>query len=154
MAAESLNSLNMRLHVDGLAKEVHRPGPLLEGSSQRPHRLIAGKDHRALRPPQIVFQMMADTPRITHSRRGNDDLGPGIKVDSLGLLAAHRQLQPWEGNGVNPLLHQCPGLVVIAAQQILRKHMGGLHRQRTVHVDLKIIAALHHTVVLDFPDKI
>ena len=81
MAADSLYGLNVRPAIDLLAKYFHCLGTVLKKPSQRALRLISGKHHCALLPPEIMLQMVADAAGVTHPRSRNNNLGRHIKVN-------------------------------------------------------------------------
>ncbi len=44
--------------------------------------------------------MVPDAARVAHAAGGQDDLGPGIAVDGLGILRREGKLQPRAPDGV------------------------------------------------------
>ena len=78
--------LIMGLHIDSLSKQLHSRHAIQQAAPQGAHRLISHENHRTLRPPQIMFQVVADTPRLTHTGGRYDHLRLIIKVNCLRIL--------------------------------------------------------------------
>ena len=112
VGAEALEIHNAGVDGDLLPEELHRLGPLQQAAAQSALGLIAHKDHGALPPPQVVFQVVADAARVTHARGGDDDLGGGVQVQGLGLLGGLDQGEPREGEQVLAPLEHGDGLLV------------------------------------------
>ena len=74
-------ALHLAAHLDGLAEEFYLLRALHQRTAQGARRLVAHKEHRALRPPEVVLEMVADAPGFAHAAGREDDLGLGVKVD-------------------------------------------------------------------------
>ena len=67
MAADALYLLDVRLHINSLAEQLHLFLALDDASSESSHRLVTGKQNGAFRSPEIMLQMMADTAGVAHA---------------------------------------------------------------------------------------
>ena len=67
MAGKALNAFDGGVHAHILAEQAHLLRPVKQHAAERSFRLIACKNDRRIRPVQIVFQMMADAPRVAHA---------------------------------------------------------------------------------------
>ena len=68
MRRESLEHLNLRLHGNLLAEHTYALDAVHEPPPKAPLRLIADKEHRGFRPPEVVLEVVQDTSRIRHAR--------------------------------------------------------------------------------------
>ena len=75
MARKARQLTDLCLHVDGLTEQLDIDGTIDQGAPQRSHGLIAHKKDRALRPPQIVLEVVADAACLAHAAGRDDDLG-------------------------------------------------------------------------------
>ena len=87
MAALAGQKADFAVDLDILAEELHVLFAVIELAAERSLRLIADEEHCALLPPEIVLEMVADAPRLTHAACREDDLRLGVFVDGLGILA-------------------------------------------------------------------
>ena len=78
-------------------------------SAQGARALVADEQHRALRPPEVVFQVMADAARIAHTGGGDNDFRRRVAVDGHGFLFRLADVQPRELQRVPAALHQGKG---------------------------------------------
>ena len=145
---------DLRLHLDGLAKQLDRGGPLDEGAAQGAHCLIAYEQDGALRPPQVVLEVVADAACLAHAAGRQDDLRRAVSVDHTGLVTGHGDPQPRHPDGVDALFQQGAGLLVEAVRVGVLEDAGGLDGQRAVDVHREIAVALDQTFFLDLPDEI
>ena len=106
MSADSLQAFDPCPDFDGLAEKLDLLLALQDPASQRASRLVANEQDRAFLPPQVMLQMVADPPGLTHAGSRYDHLRPLDKVDLLGILAARRNLQPREHQRVDPGIDQ------------------------------------------------
>ena len=79
-------------HRHRLPEQLDFLCPLQQGAAQRARRLISHEQHGTFRPPKVVFQVMADAARITHTGGGNDDLGRGVGVDGHRIFLIYKSL--------------------------------------------------------------
>ena len=98
--------------------------------------------------------MVADPARVAHAGGGDDDLGGGVQVQGLGLLAGLRHPEVGEGEHVGAVLHQLQGLLVEIAPEVPGEDGGGLLGKRRVDVDGEVRVGLHQALVLDLPDEV
>ena len=99
VGAEAVEPDDPRPDGDLLAEQLHPLGPVQNPAAQRALRLVAHKQDGGLRPPQVVLQMVADSPRLAHAARRDNYLGRHVKVDFLGLLTCDGKLEPREIRG-------------------------------------------------------
>ena len=97
---------------------------------------------------------MPDPPRLAHAGRRENDLRLVIEIDHLRLVAGDRHPKPRKTDRVDALLHKRERGVIKAVLHILAKNRGGFHRERTVHIHLKILEFRKQILRLDPPDKI
>ena len=69
MAADTLHGLSMGPHINFLAKYLHGLSPVLKNPPQGSLCLVSREHNGTLRPPQIMFQVVAYTARVTHACR-------------------------------------------------------------------------------------
>ena len=67
MAADSGETGNLRLDLDGFSEELNRLGSFENLASEAADRLIADKEDRALPAPEVVFEMVLNPARVTHA---------------------------------------------------------------------------------------
>ena len=96
MRAQALEVYNPSLDSDLLSKEFHALYAVQQTAAQTALGLEPHKDHRALFPPEIVLQVMPDSPGITHTRGRNDDLGRLVHIQGFGFLAALSNIESRE----------------------------------------------------------
>ena len=96
--------------------------------------------------------MVFDPACVAHAAGRDDYFRLLVEVDFPGFLRSNRNLQPREADGIDPLLHQRFSFPVKTVPVVLVKNAGGLHRQRTVHVNRKIKG--YQPVRLDLTDKV
>ena len=145
---------DLRLHLDGLAEQLDRGGPLDEGAAQGAHCLIAYEQDGALRPPQVVLEVMTDAACLAHAAGRQDDLGRAVSVDHTGLITGHGDPQPRHPDGVDALFQQGAGLLVEAVRVCVPEDAGGLGSQRAVDVDREVAVPFDQPFFLDLPQKI
>ena len=68
VAADGLEGSDFSRHIDGFAKELDPFFAVIEHAAKRAHRLVAHEKHRGLPAPQVVLQVVADTPGFRHAR--------------------------------------------------------------------------------------
>src|SRR5699024_796097 len=104
---------DLGIYVDLFSEKLDLCCPFDQRSSKSSHRLIAYKKNGAFLSPEIMFQMMFDPSCIAHTAGGQDHFRFLVKVNGLGFVAGHRQLQPGESYRVDPLADQIHSLLVI-----------------------------------------
>ena len=118
VAADALQLLNPRFYLNGFSKQAHRIGSFQQGPSQRTIGLIPYKKDGTLLPPQIMFEMVADSARFAHTGGRQDHFGVIIKIDGLGFVAGNGQFQPGKADGIDAILHQFHSFLVKTALHI------------------------------------
>ena len=98
VGAEALEVHDLSPHGDLLAEHFHRLGSVQQVAAQSPRGLEAHKHHGALRPPQIVLQVVADTARVAHTRGGDDNLGGGVQIQVLDSSTVSVRCRPGKLN--------------------------------------------------------
>ena len=154
MARNAGQHLHTAAHLNGLAEQAHLFCALHQRPAQGPLPLVAHEDNGALLPPEVVLQVVADAPGLAHAAGRKNDLRPPVKVDGLGILGGHGQLQARKADGVHALFHQSAGLGVVAFGPLVLKNVGGLHGQRAVHIHGKIAVPAHQALLLDLAQEI
>ena len=139
---------------DFLAEELHALRPLQQLAAQGALPLEAHEEHGALRPPEVVLQVVADAARVAHAGGGDDDLGGPVLVEGLGLLAGFRGVKVGEAEHVRALAHQPNRVVVHIAPEVPVKDGRGLFRQGRVDVHREIRAGGYHVLFLNLPDEV
>ena len=104
--ADALDLLDPCFDLDRLTEQLHFLASLNNAASQCADCLIASKQNRTLRSPEVVFQMMADTARITHAGCRDDNLRFLVEVDCNGIAAGDREMQTRERNRIDALFYQ------------------------------------------------
>ena len=69
VAALAGQEADLAVDLDILAEELYVFFAVIELSAERPLRLIADEEHRALLPPEVVLEMVADASRLAHAAR-------------------------------------------------------------------------------------
>ena len=154
VGGEALEVHDLRPDGDLLAEELHALGPVQQSTAQGALALVADEDNGAVRPPEVVLQVVADAARVAHAGSGDDDLGGGIQVQSLGLLAGLRHPEVGKVEHMGAVLHQLQSVLVEIAVKVPGEDSGGLLGQGRVNVDGEIRVGLHESPVLDLPDKV
>ena len=95
-----------RPHGNLLAKQPYFIGTLDQCAPQRAGGLEPHKQDGAFPAPQVVLEVVADAPGITHAGSGDDDLGGGVQVDGNRILFGFTDLQTGERQRVFALRHQ------------------------------------------------
>ena len=154
VGGKSLEIHDLGPHGDFLAEQLHAGCAVQQVPPQRAWGLEAHEHHGAVAPPQVVLQVMADTPRVAHTAGGDDDLGGLVDVQQLGLVHRLRQVQARKIEHVGAVLHQCQRVLVQIAPQVAAKDGGGLLGQRTVHIHREVLDGRHQSLILDLPDEV
>ena len=154
MTADSFQRFNSGSHLNSLAKQLDNRRSLDQFSSERTDRLITYKKNRTFFSPEIMFQMVPDSARLTHPGSGYNDFWSAVKIDQFGIITRHRKLQPRKHKRVNPLIHQFHCLFIKTISLILCKHTGCLNRKRTVHIHIKVREITQQILLFDLTDKI
>ena len=141
-------------HRHRLPEQLDFLCPLQQGAAQRARRLISHEQHGTFRPPQVVFQMMADAARVAHAGGGNDDLGRGVGVDGHRIFLCFADVQAGEGQRILAVLHQRQRLLVKAVAEIFPEDGGGFAGQRAVHNHREPVMAVDAALRLDLAEEI
>ena len=149
MTADTRQINNLSFDPDSLTEQLDLLGAMQQIIAQRSRYLIADKQDRTLRPPQIMFQMMANTTGLTHAGCGKDNLRLHIKIDALGIITCNRSLEPVETYRILSASDHFHGFFPEAFEHIAVKDCRCLDSQRTVHIDFKIRICLDHVFFLD-----
>ena len=60
MAAHTRQDGDLRVYGDLVAEDLHALGTVVQLAAERADRLITHEQHRALRPPEVILQMVPD----------------------------------------------------------------------------------------------
>ena len=137
-----------------LTEQLHTGSAVQQGTAQRTGRLEAHEHDAALRPPQVILQVVPDAACVAHTGGGQDHLGGAVHIQQLGLLHRLRQVQAGEAEHMGAVLHQRQRLLVQIAPQVAAEDGGGPLGQRTVHIHWEVLHGLHQILILDLPDKV
>ena len=154
MGGKPLEVDDLRAHGDLLAKEPDALHAVKKPPAERTDALVADEHHGAVVAPEIVLQMVADTPRVAHTGRGNDDLGCRVHIEQLRLLRRLDQVKVGEREHVRTVLDKLERLFIKIAVQIAAENGGRLLGKRRVDIDRKIGHGLDKPGVLDLADKV
>ena len=154
MTADACKRSDLCLYLNGLAKKLYFRRTLHKITAQCAYRLIANKENRTFRTPQVMLQMMTDTACITHTGCRYDHLRRCRYIDCNRIITCNCCLQSRKTDRVNALSDQCHRIIVIISRHISVENIRCFHCQRTIYIYLKIIMILHKTFCLDLSDKI
>ncbi|OQA23802.1 MAG: hypothetical protein BWY61_01371 [Firmicutes bacterium ADurb.Bin354] len=154
MTAHSGKCLYLRTDFDIFSEKLDLFLTINKYASQCSFSLIADKKDGAFRSPEIMFEMMPDSARITHSGSRYDNLGLGIKVDHLGFVTGYAQMQIGKCDGINPLINKCSGFIRKTAVYIFTEDFRCFNSKRTVHKYGKIRYVAYEPLCLDLSDII
>ena len=154
VGGKALEIHDLGVNGDLLTEELHILGPLQQRAAQSALPLVAHEHHGALRSPQVVLQVVANTARVAHTGGGDDNLGDTVLVQGLGFLHRLRHAEVGEVEHVGAVLHQSQGVGIQIAVQIPGEDGGGPAGQRRVDVNREIRVGLHKALVLDLPDEV
>ena len=154
MTAHAGQHGDLGVHGDLVAEDLHGLFPVVELAPERAHRLIAHKEHGALRPPEVILQVVADASGVAHAARGEDDLGRPVVVERHGVLFGDGGVQVVKIQRIHAAADERARLVVEKARVGLQKDARGLVCKRAVDVDRKVRMPVHHAGVLDLADEI
>lgn len=151
---QALEVDDFRLDGDLLAEELDLFNAIEQPTAQRAGRLEADEHDRAVRAPEIVLQVMADTARVAHAGGRDDDLGRRVHVEHLGLLARLDQVKVREGKHVRAVLHKLERLLVEIAVQVAAEHSRRRLGKGRVDVHREVRRRLDELLILDLADKV
>ena len=106
MAGQAAHLADLRIDLHRFAKQPYFIGTLDQCAPQRAGGLEPHKQDGAFPAPQVVLEVVADAPGITHAGSGDDDLGGGVQVDGNRILFGFTDLQTGERQRVFALRHQ------------------------------------------------
>ena len=153
VGGEAVEVDDPRPHGDLLAEELDRADAVEEPSAQAALGLIAHEHHGALRPPEVVLEVVADTAGVAHTGGGDDHLRGRVQVEGAGLIAALGDGEAGELEQ-GPALEGGDGLLVQIAVEIPGEDAGGLAGQGGVHHHGKAGHALDEALLLHLPDEV
>ena len=142
------------VYRDVVAEDAHPLGAVLDGVPEGAYRLITHKEDGAFVTPQIVLQMVTDTPRFAHAACGDDDLGAGVLVDHTAVFRRDGNAKPLKTDGVHPLVDEVLGFLVVVHFTHFGKDVGGFNCKRAVHHDGETVVPLDFAFFLDVADEV
>ena len=86
-----------------------------------------------------MFQMMADTARLTHTGRRNDYLRCLDKVNTSGFVTGNGRLQAWKTNGIHTVFDHFQILFPETLQHIFIENIRCLDSKWTIYIYFKIL---------------
>src|SRR5690606_1370889 len=96
MGGKSTQCMDLGLYGNLLMEQSYARGTVDDSATQRALTLEAGNDHVAFRAPEVVLEVMENTPARTHAAAGDNDCAVGGAVDRHGLFGARRGAQDWQ----------------------------------------------------------
>ena len=142
------------MYGDLVAEDLHALGTVVQLAAERADRLITHEQHRALRPPEVILQMVTDAAGVAHAARGEDDFRRFVVVERHGVLFRYGGVQVVKIQRVDAAADECAGLVVEKARVRLQENARGLIGERAVDIHGEVRVAVHHAGVLDLADEI
>ena len=133
------------------AEQLDGGKPVQQQPPHRPLALVSHKDHRAFGAPQVVLQVVPDAPGLTHTAGGNNDLGGRVAVQRNRFIHRAGKPQAGEADGPKALFQELQRLLIGIAGQVAVVDLGGLQRQRAIHVNAEIGVRFHQSPHLDLP---
>ena len=127
VGAETLEIDDLGPDGDVLSEQLHAGGAVQQVAAQRTGDWKPHEYHGAVRPPQVVLQVVANAaPRVAHL--------PLAEMMTLGVLSMFssldlhrlRQVQAGEAEHMCTILHQRQGVVIQIAMQIAAEDGSGL----------------------------
>ena len=128
---------DLRLDIDVLTEQPEMIRSLQERPPRCSRCLVTDKQDGALRPPQIVLEVMLDPSGVAHTARGDDDLRLLDEIDRPGVVRRDSRLQPVKADRVNPFLKQCRRLFVKILIHPLLKNLRRFICKRRIHINLE-----------------
>ncbi len=125
-------------HRNVVSEQADAPGPLHKPPTQRAFGLEPGDHHDGFGSGQVLPQMMADAPGITHAA-GRDDYRPcADPVERLRLVDARCELEVGEVRA--HLVPSCQALRLFIEQfQMPAGDPRGFGRHRRVHKNHQVV---------------
>ena len=154
VAAHTGQNGDLRVYGDLVTEDLHALGTVVQLAAERADRLITHEQHRALRPPEVILQMVPDAAGVAHAARGEDDLRRFVVVERHGVLFRDGGVQVVKIQRIDAAADERAGLVVEKARVRLQKDARGLVGERAVHIHGEVRVAVHHAGVLDLADEI
>ena len=151
---QALEVDDFRLDGDLLAEELDLLYAVEQPAAQCAGRLEADEYDRAVRAPEIVLQVMADTARVAHAGGRDDDLGRRVHVEHLRFLARLDQVKVGEGEHVRAVLHKLERLLVEIAVQVAAEYSRRRLGKGRVDVHREVRRRLDELLILDLADKV
>ena len=154
MAADAGQGFDLGRNLDFLVEQLDALCSIHQNAAEGPDRLVPDKENHALRTPEVVLEMMADTAGIAHAAGRDDDLGRFVLVDGHGFLLADSKLQAGEHQRVNARTDFIPHLFVQIRGVTLQENACRLNGEGAVHIDREIAVPGDKTPCFDLADKI
>ena len=154
MSADTVQTFDPGMYLNVLPEELNVPLALQQPAAKCTHSLVADKQDRTFRTPQIMLEMMAYPSRIAHSGSRNDHFRLLDKIDHLRFIARGRSMKSGKYQRIDARIHKFQRFAVKTVPHIHRKHFGCLDRQRTVQIHIEIPVFRQKIIFLDLPDEI
>lgn len=103
VGGEAMEVDDPRPHGDLLAEELDRADAVEEPSAQAALGLIAHEHHGALRPPEVVLEVVANTASVAHTGGGDDHLRVGSRLRARDSSLLSVMVRPGNWNRAPPL---------------------------------------------------
>ena len=136
MGGQAAHGVDLGADAHILAEQADRLLALNKAATERPASLVAGDEHRARTPAEVVEEVMADPAGIAHAAGRDDDQPRTHVVERHRLLRCLGESQAGQaGTGLLPL-HKFPGRLV-EERRVLLGDAGRLRGHGRVHDDVQ-----------------
>ena len=95
---------------------------------------------------------MTDTPRLTHTRGGNDDLRRRIRIDRFRIVTCYRKMQAVKPDRIYTPVKKFVRFLIKVTAKCFFINIGCLDRKRTVKIYRKV--GKSKLLLLDAPKHI
>src|SRR3989344_8376176 len=153
LGRQTANGVNPRGHADVFVPELYGFGAVYQLPPERATRLESGEDHVTLFAPEIVLEVMPDTPAVAHAAAGDDDGAGAHSVDGHGLRGGAAEMEVGHGEGIAVFFAPPRGLGV-EQFPVPDIDLGRLDRHRAVEKDRPLIDTPFPAVMLEKVDQL
>ena len=95
MSGQAADGVYFRRNTDSLTPQSNMLRAIYQGTTCCTPCLEASDQQLAFPAPDIVFEMVLDTPACTHAAACNNDGAPADFIDRHGLVGSARDVQVW-----------------------------------------------------------
>ena len=149
MATHTLQLPNLCGNLYRFAEQCHIVCTLQQSPSQCADSLIADKQNRIFRLPEVVLQVMLNPSCFTHTARRNDNLAASVCIDCHRSFTGDSRPQPRYPDGIFSTLHIGKGFFIKAAFLVSLKDFCRLNGKRTIYINRDILILPKQILVFD-----